>query len=233
MKTIHQFKTVVFDLDGTLLDTLPSLVNSANAVLKQAGAQTLSQAALRPALSQGLHAFFAQALALQPPQLSMTLPTAKLELKFQQRYCADALIGAPLYEGVEHMLHDLRALGISLAVCTNRDPASARTLLIQANIWSYFDVLVGLGDAARPKPAADPLWLVLEQLQCDPRQALMVGDSWADAQCAEAAGVAFAAHTYGYATHIKELQPSLWAFSHYHTLVQHLKHPMPSEVQYG
>lgn len=233
MNRIYRFKSIVFDLDGTLLDTLPALVNTANAVLEQAGAHAVSQEALRPALSQGLRAFFAQALALQTPSDNTAWPAAQLEAEFMQRCGIDALAGSPPYDGVVQMLNALRAQGFSLGVCTNRDPQSARDLLMHAEIFCQFDTLVGIGDASEAKPAAAPLLLALEKLQCSPSEALMVGDSSADAQCAQAAGVAFAAHTQGYASRMEELLPCLWAFSSFHELAQHLKKSQPQELQHG
>lgn len=112
----------------------------------------------------------------------------------------------------------LKSQGLKLGICTNRDRASTEVLLAQAGISSMFDAIVGMGDAARPKPAADPLEMVLERMEISAAEALYVGDSGLDATCAELSQVRFAAHLGGYAEQSGDLLPNVLSFSTYDQL---------------
>lgn len=214
MNTNDQMRTVVFDVDGTLFDTLPSLAAAANEVLVLAGLQAIEPQHLRPALSQGITALFQSALRLQTASVPLAL-ASRLEKAFQQRYASHWLHKAVAYDGALELLSMLRSQGIALGICTNRDQDSTRTLLDKAALTGFFDVIVGLGDAEHPKPDAAPLHLALTQLGATPQTVLFVGDSGIDAACAQAAGVRLAAHLGGYAANPDDLRPYVVAFSDY------------------
>jgi phosphoglycolate phosphatase-like HAD superfamily hydrolase len=86
-------------------------------------------------------------------------------------------------------------------------------------VASLIDVVIGLGDAPAPKPAAEPLWFAIRRLGVSAREALLVGDSEADCACARAAGVAFAAHIRGYATRPEARIPNVMTFGRLDRLV--------------
>ncbi len=214
MNNNDQIRSIVFDVDGTLFDTLPSLAAAANEVLVLAGLQAVEPRHLRPALSQGVTALFHGALLLQaapaPPALA-----SRLEIAFGNRYASHWLHKAVVYDGVFELLSMLRSQGITLGICTNRDRGSTRALLDEAALDGFFGAIVGLGDAEHPKPDAAPLRRALDQLGATPQTALFVGDSGIDAACAQAAGVRLAAHLGGYAADPDDLHPCTMAFSGY------------------
>ena len=214
MNTNDQIRTVVFDVDGTLFDTLPSLAAAANEVLVLAGLQAVEPQHLRPALSQSITAFFQSALRLQAASVPLALGS-RLEDAFAHRYASHWLHQAVVYDGALDLLSMLRSRRIALGICTNRDQGSTRTLLDKAGLTGFFDAIVGLGDTEHPKPDAAPLHLALTQLGGTPRTALFVGDSGIDAACAQAAGVPLAAHLGGYAADPDDLRPCTVAFSDY------------------
>lgn len=217
MFTNDQLKTVLFDVDGTLFDTLPSLAAANNLVLKQAGLREVSTPLLRAALNEGLRAMFRKSIALQMAPVDAELATA-LENEFLQQYMQHWLAAATLYPHLPDALSTLQQLGLKLGICTNRDRASTEYLLAQSRVAEFFELIVGLGDAPYPKPAADPLLLALERMGGTAADALFVGDSSIDATCARSAHVRFAGHLGGYAVKPEDLEPNVFVFSDYGTL---------------
>lgn len=221
MNKNDHIRAVIFDVDGTLFDTLPSLSAAANEVLQESGRQAVSQSLLQSALNEGLRPLFRKAIALQPAAVDAQTVT-QLEDEFLALYLRHGLATAPLFAGVVDALAACKARGLRLGVCTNRDRASTEALLAVAGIADSFDTIVSLGDAALPKPAADPLLLLLERLRVAPAQALFVGDSALDARCAQLSGVRFAAHLGGYAGQTGDLLPNVLSFGSYQQLTSWL-----------
>jgi len=179
-----QLRAVIFDVDGTMFDTLPSLSAAANDVLAQAGMHEVSMSLLRSALNEGLRPMFRQAIALQSAPVAAVAAT-QLENEYMAHYGRRWLSTAPLFAGVSDALAILKSQGLKLGICTNRDRASTHVLLTSASIANFFDTIVGIGDAPMPKPAADPLLLVLERMGLSAADALFVGDSNMDASCSQ------------------------------------------------
>jgi len=203
------YKTIIFDLDGTLLDTWPSLLQAVRTVTP--GVTTIEPAALRLALSQGIGAMFARATE----QMALDASAAQATLRdMESAYFGHTLSAAVPYPGVGHMLPQLQLAGLTLALCTNRDRASTLALLDQAEWRSLFSHIHCLDDGLPPKPDPTAILATLSHLQCPLRDALFVGDSWIDARCAAQAGVDFAAHLGGYHTHPGELSPAVLSYRH-------------------
>jgi phosphoglycolate phosphatase len=217
MNTNAQFRAVIFDVDGTMFDTLPSLAAAANDVLVKAGMREVSMSLLRSALNEGLRPMFRQAVALQSAPVD-AVAASQLEIEYMAHYGRRWLSTAPLFAGVADALAALKSQGLKLGVCTNRDRASTDFLLASASIADSFDAIVSLGDAPLPKPAADPLLLLMERLEVQPAEALFVGDSGMDACCAQLSKVRFAAHLGGYAGQPGDLRPNVLSFDGYDQL---------------
>ena len=206
-------------MDGTLFDTLPSLSAAANDVLLQAGLHEVSMPILRPALNQGLRPLFQKSIDVQVTPVDPRW-ASELETQYFEHYMQKWLATAPLYAHVQQTLSDLKSRGVKLGICTNRDRTSTEVLLTKAGIPNIFDVIVGLGDAPRPKPAADPLLLALDRLGIAAHEALFVGDSYMDASCAQLSNVSFAAHLGGYAGQASDLLPQVLQFNGYEQLTR-------------
>lgn len=230
MNKNDHIRAVIFDIDGTLVDTLPSLAAAANDVLTQAGLREVPMAHLRSALSEGLRPMFRQALVLQP-SLPDAQQAAQLEEDYLAHYTQRWLATAPLFAHVSETLGALKTQGLKLGICTNRDRGSTETLLASNALTISFDAIVGLGDAPLPKPAADPLLEVLRQLELPPSQVLFVGDSVMDARCAEAAQVRFAAHLAGYAGQPADLLPQVMGFDAYDQLTPWVLARLPAHKE--
>jgi phosphoglycolate phosphatase len=214
MNANARFRAVIFDVDGTMFDTLPSLACAASSVLMNAGLSEIRNHHLRPALNEGLRPMFRKAIALQPKSVDQAT-AAELETKYLAQYMQQWLLTAPPYAHLQDALSAFDMLGVKLGVCTNRDRASTELLLAHAGITNLFDTVVGMGDAPRPKPAADPLLLALERMGVSAAETLFIGDSNMDASCARLAQVRFAAHLGGYASQPADLLPNVVSFSGY------------------
>ncbi len=212
-----QIRSVIFDVDGTMFDTLPSLSAAANDVLAKAGMREVSTSLLRPALNEGLRPMFRQAIALQSAPVD-ALVASQLESEYMAHYGQRWLATAVLFAGVADALAALKSQGLKLGICTNRDRASTEVLLASASIADSFDAIVSLGDAPLPKPASAPLLLLMERLEVPPADALFVGDSGLDACCARLSQVRFAAHLGGYAGQPGDLFPNVLSFTGYDQL---------------
>src|SRR5450830_1751908 len=150
MNTSDQIRAVIFDVDGTLFDTLPSLSVAINEVLVQAGRQAADPSLLRSALNEGLRPMFHKAIALQSEHVDAQTAT-QLEDDYMARYLRYGLSTAPLFAGVEDALAAFKACGLKLGVCNNRDGASTEALLTSAAIADSFDAIVSLGETLLPK----------------------------------------------------------------------------------
>jgi phosphoglycolate phosphatase len=211
-------RAVILDADGTMFDTLPSLSAAAADVLREAGLLGVPAALLRSALNRGLRQFIRRALVLQPAPVDAD-EWLRIEQRFLEHYADHRLIDATPYPGLHDALSTLKAHGVRLGVCTNRDRTSTQRLLDLASVASLIDVVIGLGDAPAPKPAAEPLWFAIERLGVSAQEALLVGDSETDCACACSAGVAFAAHIGGYAARPEALIPNVMTFERLDRLV--------------
>lgn len=230
MNTNDHIRAVVFDLDGTLFDTLPSLTAATNEVLRSAGLRAVPPQLLRAALSEGLHPMFRQALALQSSETG-AIEAQVLERELQSVYASRWLREASLFEGASALVSALHERGVSLAVCTNRDRSSAQTILDGAGLRLRFDVIVGVDDTPRPKPAADPLLRVLDLLSLSAPDVLFVGDSGLDARCAASAQVRFAAYLGGYAASREDLRPQALHFDHHDQLTEWVLARVPQKKE--
>lgn len=221
MNKNDQIRAVIFDVDGTMFDTLPSLSSAANTVLVHAGWQEVPMSLLQSALNEGLRPLFRKAIALQSATVDVQTAT-QLENEYIAQYLQHWLLTAPLFARVSDALTAFKSRGLKLGVCTNRDRASTEALLASASIADSFDAIVSLGDAQLPKPAADPLLLLMERLQVTPEETLFVGDSGMDACCAQLSKVRFAAHLGGYAGQAGDLLPNVLSFGSYDQLTSWL-----------
>lgn len=217
-------KTVIFDLDGTLLDTWPSL-HAAVLAFDSTGQSRIDPGALRLRLSDGIGPMLSLALT----QLNRNGAEAHRDYRLlSETYENDWLYAAAPFEGSQAMLHELHAAGYRLGLCTNRDPVTTNALLSHFGWDDYFGAKVCLGDGKNAKPHADPLLKSLSMLGCAPADALFVGDSHIDASCAANANVSFAAHLGGYHAHRNELDPCVMAFSHFRDLAGWIGQPRPA-----
>jgi phosphoglycolate phosphatase len=177
---------VVFDLDGTLLQTLHGLHQALHDVLGTHGFAAVSSELVRSSIHTGFAGSVQAALQAVP---NATRHHAALLTAYRARYRETMVAQSAVYPGVHEVLQAQRARGCKLAVCTNRDEPVAMELLEGLGLDVYFNALIGLRDDDEPKPHPGLLLRSLKALNIAPGHALMAGDSAADAGCADAAGV--------------------------------------------
>jgi phosphoglycolate phosphatase len=182
---------VVFDLDGTLIDSLPGITGAANALLDEEGLPPLGSKQVAGFVGRGEQVFLDRliaATALDPQTRDSLMP------RFIAHY-ERAARGTRLFDGVAGMLDAFDAAGVAMGLCTNKPAAPLAPVLEETGLSGRFAVVVA-GDAMpRRKPDPAPLLHAFEVLGQGP--GLYVGDSEVDAETAERAGIPFALFTEG------------------------------------
>jgi len=190
-------RAVIFDLDGTLVDSAPDIHAAALALLEERGAPPVTLAQVHGFVGNGIANFVERSLdAVGKPAKGAELNRATE--RFKELYgTAPAKLTRP-YDGVEAMLGALSARGLLLGVCTNKLEALTRQVLAGVGLDRHLRAAVG-GDTLKVmKPDPEPLRHCAKLLGVSIDEALYVGDSETDADTAAAAGMAFALYSGGY-----------------------------------
>jgi len=188
---------VVFDLDGTLIDTAPDLARIMNAILTREGLAALDPESVRQMVGRGARALLEHGLAAAgiAPDDSLL---DRLVYEFIDIYQGDIAIDSRPYPGMVDALDRLRARGARLAVCTNKPERLSRLLLAHFDLDDRFAAVVGGDTLARRKPDPDPLIEVIARVRSAPGRTVLVGDSIIDIKTARAAGVPVIGVSFGY-----------------------------------
>lgn len=188
------YQLVVFDLDGTLVDSASDIAESVNRTLEEWSLPRVEEAVIRGWIGEGARRLLQQALEHSGSTLEVDAVFPSLEVHY-----GDCLLLDPrVYDGVRETLDDLRGKGVSLAVCTNKPQRFIRPLLQALALDGCFECIVGGDTLPERKPNALPLLHVVDHFGLQPVQCLMVGDSETDVLTAQAAQVPMALVTYGY-----------------------------------
>ena len=188
------YSCVVFDLDGTLLDTREAMLAAINSVLAEHALAPASAAQLGEALHFGLGAMLDRAAALAgAPALPAGAPA-----RVREYYLQSAAQTVRLFAGARALLEQLQEAGIWLAACSNQDQAHAARLRRAFDLDGLFREVVGGDSLAQRKPDPLPLRWLMQRAGAAPAATLMVGDSAVDLSCAQRAGVGIALMAHGY-----------------------------------
>lgn len=199
---------LVFDLDGTLIDSAPDIHATANAVLAAEGLAGFDLATVRGFIGHGVPHLVD--CLLRAHGISDPARAARMIADLNVRY-EDAVALTRPYPHVAAVLSALKEDGYRLAVCTNKPAAPARAVLAHLDLAGYFDLVLG-GDSGLPrKPDPAPLLEVLRRMGGG--EAAYIGDSEVDAATAEAAGLPFFLFTEGYRKAAAETLPHRALFS--------------------
>lgn len=190
-------QAIFFDLDGTLVDSVPDLAEAARRMLAELGEPTRSDAEIATYVGKGIPVMVERALTTgrapaSPERLQQAIAV------FQRHY--DVVNGqlTVAYPGVKEGLAVLRARGLHMGCVTNKAERFTTPLLETLGLMSYMDVVVGGDTLAQKKPDPEPLWHACQAVGVGREAALMVGDSSNDALCARRAGIPVVLMTYGY-----------------------------------
>lgn len=188
-------KAILFDLDGTLVDSVRDLQEAVNTVLAEEGLRAIDEDETKSMVGDGAAVLVKRAIMAVggDPSRSSILVNRFLEV-----YEANASCYTEAYPGVRDALEDLKKLGLPLAVVTNKPYRATIKIVENLGIQAFFRTIIGGDTLPERKPHPAPILLALKRLGVNPETALMVGDNYHDVQAARAAGVSAFAVTYGY-----------------------------------
>ena len=187
--------SLIFDLDGTLVDTAPDLLGATNAVLRSQGRPTVDPATLRHMVGFGARSLIEQAMAAtgEPVETANLSGLVDIFLEHYRAHIADESVAFP---GVEETLESLKREGRKLAVLTNKPQAMADLLLGALQLDRFFPVIYGAGRMSYVKPDARIFLDVVRELGGG--AGVMIGDSVTDVATARAANAPVILVSYGY-----------------------------------
>ncbi|MBU2060312.1 MAG: HAD family hydrolase [Bacteroidetes bacterium] len=188
-------RAMIFDLDGTLIDTPTGIVKAFCKVLTDLGFKNVPESAIRNTIGMPLESAFSVLMEVSVADNNIC---RAIEL-YQQNFREIILPKAPslLFPGVKETLEQLKKEGKLLAIATSKYFKSAEALLKAAGIQHFFDVIIGADQVTKPKPDPEMGFMVMSMLGVTSDESVMVGDTTHDLKMANSAGMTSIAVTYG------------------------------------
>lgn len=179
---------IVWDLDGTLVESAPDLAAALNALLNEQGQMGHEVSKVRPMIGHGVaklieRGFRASGAPLDQPAVDALVP------RFMEIYTACCTENTCLVENARDVLEHFYHAGIKQGLCTNKPISVTRMIVNALDIKGYFGSVIGGDSTSAKKPDPLPLLACLDELGCRPEDALMIGDSGADVGASRAARV--------------------------------------------
>ena len=194
--------TILLDLDGTLIDTAPDLMNAHNYVMKKFGYETKTTEDIRQLVGKGAASLIGRSVWGQAKkelnQINDQSLKKEMVKEFIDYYGKNIAVESKLVKGAKEFLDWAKKNNISMGVCTNKQDYLAIDLLKQIKIYDYFEFVAGSNTFDYCKPDPRHLTSVIEIMQGDIKKSLMIGDSETDAECAKSAGIPFILLENGY-----------------------------------
>ena len=177
-----RYRAVLFDLDGTLVDSYNALAEAVNYARRQQGLEELSAVRIRDFVGDGLERLLQRAFNVS------TVPRG-VQAAFESRYDEICCEESKVLADVEATLAELQKLGVEMAVCTNKPTSFSRKILSFLNLAGYFRDIVGPDVAGARKPDAQHVLHTLQATDCAASEALFVGDMPIDVHAARNSGM--------------------------------------------
>jgi phosphoglycolate phosphatase len=190
-------RAILFDLDGTLVDTAPDLAATMNVLLERHGRPALELQSVRHLVGEGARVMMARAWA-ETGRRASEEQLDDLFDDFLEYYINNVADHSSLFPGVEEVLQALVEGGARLAICTNKPDIPTHKLLDALNLTRYFGAIIGADTLSVRKPDPAPLLEAIERLDGQPQNAIMIGDSATDIHAARAANLPVIAVSFGY-----------------------------------
>ncbi|RRV18208.1 N-acetylmuramic acid 6-phosphate phosphatase MupP [Pseudomonas saudiphocaensis] len=187
-------RAVLFDMDGTLLDTAPDFIAVAQAMRQARGLPRVPDQQIRDVVSGGARAMVLSAFDVDPASDEFEV----LRLEFLDRYQEHCAVESQLYDGMAQLLSEIEEADLLWGVVTNKPLRFAEPIMHQLGLSSRSAVLVCPDHVSRSKPDPEPMLLACSQLGLPPARTLFVGDDLRDIESGRAAGSRTAAVRYGY-----------------------------------
>lgn len=199
-----RIEAVLFDMDGTLIDTAPDFIAVSQAIREAHGLPSIDERRIRDVISGGAKAMVAAAFDMNPedPELE------PLRIEFLERYQTHCACATKPFPEIEALLEHLEATGIQWGVVTNKPLRFAEPIMQRLGLAERSAVLICPDHVSRSKPDPEPLQLACQRLQLPCETVLFVGDDLRDIESGRAAGTKTAAVTYGYIH--PEDNPAYW-----------------------
>jgi phosphoglycolate phosphatase len=196
---------VIFDLDGTLVDSAGDIASALNEVLGRRDLSPIGLDKVKAMIGGGIPALIKRALEAHGVQPHDIEP---LVADMVGVYASRATALTTLYDGAEEVLNQLGASGVKMAVCTNKLQEITDIILRDLGVSGHFASVVGAKLGRPRKPDPEVLKLVLDEMGLEAADAVMIGDSGADAGAAKGAGVTLVLASFGYCqTPLREYEP--------------------------
>jgi len=204
---------IIFDLDGTLIDSLDDLTEAVNHMLSAFDRPHLVRKQVQKLVGQGARRLVEQAL---PGAGERDIRKGlDLFLAYNAAHIADQTF---LYPGVAETLSLLKERGVIMTLVSNKDASFCRTLLEVLGVAGHFEAVYGADSFPARKPSPEPLLHVMRQFKRDAAETVMVGDSINDIAAGKAAGIRTIACTYGYGEQ-EALQDANWQIDSFRELL--------------
>ena len=205
-KPVGGYRLIIFDFDGTLVDSVPGIHKNACDMAKKYGMKKISRKKIVKSVGAGLNKFLEW--IFKPALKKMGL--AKIRADYIRMYKKNFKYKAKVYPGARETLKKLRKKGIKLVIVSNKHRSFVIKTNKHLNLHKYFNLVIGRGDLKKDKPDAYPVNYVLKKYKIKKSQALLAGDSRYDMEAAKNAGIDGFYLTYGYGEGgpIKKFRPA-------------------------
>lgn len=189
-----RLRAVLFDMDGTLLDSAPDFIAVCNAMREARGLPAVAEQAIRAVVSGGARAMVLAAFDVDP----LSDAFEPLRLEFLERYLEHCAVHTHLYDGMPELLQDIERARLKWGVVTNKHVRFAEPIMRGLGLAERSAVLVCPDHVSRSKPDPEPVLLACRQMGLQPEEVLFIGDDLRDIESGRAAGTRTAAVRYGY-----------------------------------
>ena len=203
MKYLTNIELIIFDLDGTLINSIPDLTDAMNHVANMKNHEPFSEKQVGGFVGEGVTQLIEKAFKIEKSDASFN----DYFNQFLKYYEAHHSNRSRLFDGVVDTLNHLYP--IKMAVLSNKLQPFTRQIVKDFGLHKYFEMVVGANVKLKMKPSGQPVQFILNQVGVSPEKAVMVGDSEPDIMAAKNAGINSIAVTYGYRSekNLKALQP--------------------------
>jgi phosphoglycolate phosphatase len=195
MRKFYALQAIIFDLDGTLVDSAEDLRTALNVLLGDLGLRPIQAGEITGMIGDGVPKLVERALAAVGSDLTQH---STLVARFLEIYEANAALKSRCYPGVVETLDKLRTSNFRLAVATNKPVGATQKILRALSLYDFFPVVIGGDNLAQRKPNPASLLAVAREFGIGADRALMVGDNIHDVEAAHAAGMYCVVVSYGY-----------------------------------
>ena len=189
-----KYRLIIFDFDGTLVDTAPDIALHTNAVLRGLGLPAQPLEAVKKAVGRGVHELFRD---LSPALNEDEAALENAVTLFKENYWARPVVHTRAYPAVTEMLAGPLAT-FKKAIVTNKPHDLAKKILEWLSLTGYFELVIGLDSDYPAKPDPSSVKHVMDFLKASPKETLYIGDSHVDSETSQNAGIDFGWVSYGY-----------------------------------